>query len=158
MLRLREIAVNRLDNKQLNNTSSARENLQMNMDITTNSGVQVSDKVQFGPFTVRAMAIAAVWYCILAVLITVSNILVIGCFVVWRPLRTPPNAITVSLAVTDLIVGSILNPQTIFMDWSSNSFFLCYVYFSADMCIVSASLLHILALTVDRYVALSRPF
>lgn len=131
----------------------------MEMNISRLSDVHVAIQYQqYGSFSATAMSTLRVAFGILGVVITLFNTLVIVCFLVWRPLKTPPNAIIVSLAVTDLMVGCIVNPYSIFADLSTNNFFLCYVYWNAHMCLVTASLLHILALTVDRYAALSHPF
>lgn len=112
-----------------------------------------------GSFSMAATKGMLVSFYFLAVIVTVSNLLVIICFVVWRPLRSAYNAITVSLAVTDMIVGSIMTPWAIVAhSLTTSDFITCFAFIFSDMCVVSGSLLHILALTVERYLAISCPF
>ncbi|XP_001624642.3 histamine H2 receptor [Nematostella vectensis] len=100
--------------------------------------------------------------CIFMVFTLVGNILVIMAVVVnpYKDLRSPFTLLIANLAVADFLVGALMEPLSIYihyreskglsiqMAWlSQTTYFLC----------CTASLLSLAVLTVDRYLAITRP-
>ena len=97
---------------------------------------------------------------LLAVAILFGNALVIASYKInWR-LRTRTNAFLVSLAVSDFLVGSISMPMWIYniiiVDNGSVPFKAVYKTF--DVFSALASIYHLTAISIERYIAVSRPF
>ncbi|XP_032813803.2 trace amine-associated receptor 365-like [Petromyzon marinus] len=89
-----------------------------------------------------------------------GNLLIIAAIASFRQLQTRANALALSLAVSDLLVGILCMPsstlKTIYNCW----FFpdvLCHWHFFADYMFTTASVLHVTCIAFDRYVAISDP-
>ena len=97
---------------------------------------------------------------LLAVAILFGNALVIASYKINRRLRTRTNAFLVSLAVSDFLVGSISMPMWIYniiiVDNGSVPFKAVYKTF--DVFSALASIYHLTAISIERYIAVSRPF
>ena len=97
---------------------------------------------------------------LLIVAILVGNSLVIASYKINRRLRTRTNAFLVSLAISDSLVGSISLPMWIYMimmEWNVSAAFKA-VFKSFDVFSALASIFHLTAISVERYIAVSRPF
>ncbi|XP_031173203.1 trace amine-associated receptor 13c-like [Sander lucioperca] len=93
-------------------------------------------------------------------LITVSlNLLIIISISHFRQLHTPTNILLLSLAVSDFLVGLVLMPGEIFRNTSC--WFLgdpvCTLYNYVTVIILSASVVDMVLISVDRYVAICDP-
>lgn len=84
-----------------------------------------------------------------------NGVLIIS-FAVVPSLRKVSNYFVVSLAVADLMAGIVSIP-IMFGAGTITSWIVCVVYFSADISICCVSVLHILAINTDRYLAITRP-
>ena len=97
---------------------------------------------------------------LLAVAILFGNALVVASYKINRRLRTRTNAFLVSLAVSDFLVGSISMPMWIYniiiVDNGSVPFKAVYKTF--DVFSALASIYHLTAISIERYIAVSRPF
>lgn len=92
--------------------------------------------------------------------ILLGNFLVIASYKTNRRLRTRTNAFLVSLAISDFLVGSISLPMWIYMimmQWKVSAAFMA-VFKTFDVFSGLASIFHLTAMSVERYIAVSRPF
>ena len=99
---------------------------------------------------------------ILSFLIVGINVLVIALFVNRRPLRTKTNTLLVSLAVSDLMMGLFGIPTFV----ACNAFArnptlapsLCYTAVVVFQFISVSTILHIFAITIERFILVMYPF
>uniref|UniRef100_UPI00358F7F92 5-hydroxytryptamine receptor 1F-like n=1 Tax=Myxine glutinosa TaxID=7769 RepID=UPI00358F7F92 len=94
-----------------------------------------------------------------AVCTTIFNSLVIAAIVVNRKLHQPANYLICSLAVTDFLVAILVMPLGI-VHTVSGAWLLgdaaCQVWLSVDVACCTCSILHLCAIALDRYWAITR--
>ena len=97
---------------------------------------------------------------ILIIAILFGNSLVIASYKINRRLKTRTNAFLVSLAVSDFLVGSISLPMCIYGITSERNVSIAFnaVFKSVDVFAALASIFHLTAISMERYIAVSRPF
>ena len=100
---------------------------------------------------------------LLMLAILFGNSLVIASYKTNRRLTTRTNAFLVSLSISDFLVGSISLPMWIYMKgteknlWNVSAVFAA-LFKSFDVFSALASVFHLTAISVERYIAVSRPF
>ncbi|CAL8388281.1 unnamed protein product [Gadus morhua 'NCC'] len=95
---------------------------------------------------------------VLAVVTTVINCLVITTVIVTRKLHHPANYLICSLASTDLLVAVLVMPFSIIYIqkeiWVMGQI-VCTIYLSVDITCCTCSILHLAAIAIDRYRAIT---
>ncbi|KAM6970014.1 histamine receptor H2b [Aplochiton taeniatus] len=109
------------------------------------------------------ISIALRWLVLLCfiVLTIAGNLLVCLSVGLSRRLRRVSNCFVVSLAVTDLLLGLLVLPFSAALELRSGHWplggTLCNIYISLDVMLCTASILTLLSISVDRYLAISAP-
>ncbi|XP_075334937.1 trace amine-associated receptor 13c-like [Odontesthes bonariensis] len=92
--------------------------------------------------------------------ITVAlNLLVIISITHFRQLHTPTNLLLLSLAVSDLLVGLLVMPvEIVYIEvcWFLGDI-VCTLYYFVDYAVTSASVVNMVLISLDRYVAICDP-
>ncbi|OWR50990.1 octopamine receptor [Danaus plexippus plexippus] len=108
------------------------------------------------PVSVASLAVLA----LIDVLVIAGNCLVIAAVLCSSKLRSVTNLFIVSLAVADLLVGVAVLPfsatREVFKVWIFGDVW-CSVWLAVDVWMCTASILNLCAISLDRYVAVTRP-
>ncbi|CAL8336490.1 unnamed protein product [Boreogadus saida] len=113
--------------------------------------------------TVYPVAIRATLYVVLGsgvVLTVLGNLFVIVAIAHFKQLHTPPNYLTLSLAVTDLLLGVLVMLPIMIQTIESCWFFgemCCNLYNSSVVLLCTASILNLSFISIDRYYAVCHP-
>ncbi|XP_059211000.1 trace amine-associated receptor 13c-like [Centropristis striata] len=92
----------------------------------------------------------------ISVLTAVLNLLIIISISHFRQLHTPTNILLLSLAVSDFLVGLLVMPANVPQCWLFGDL-LCSLYRFVSDIIFSASVVNMVLISVDRYVAICDP-
>ncbi|XP_042589029.1 alpha-2B adrenergic receptor-like [Cyprinus carpio] len=97
----------------------------------------------------------------LIMLVTIfGNILVIIAVLTCRSLRGPQNLFLVSLAAADILVATLIIPFSLANElmgyWYFESFW-CEIFLALDVLFCTSSIMHLCAISLDRYLSISRP-
>ncbi|XP_062323510.1 adenosine receptor A1-like [Osmerus eperlanus] len=97
---------------------------------------------------------------VIAILSTVGNLLVCAAVGLNRKLRTVTNYFLVSLAVADICVGALAIPCAILtgVGVPRHDLYLCLLMLSVLIMLTQSSIFSLLAVAVERYVAIFMPF
>ncbi|KAM9762255.1 5-hydroxytryptamine receptor 2B [Menidia menidia] len=105
------------------------------------------------------------WAALLIVMVIIptigGNILVILAVSLERKLQNATNYFLMSLAVADLLVGLLVMPIALVTVLYNSGWplpeFLCPIWLFLDVLFSTASIMHLCAISLDRYVAIKRP-
>lgn len=101
---------------------------------------------------------ASVFFCILAMMIVFGNSLVIGAFRVNRRLRTTTNLLLMSLAIADMLIGTISVPLWVYISVTYNYKGPLYNFYKIfDVICGVSSILNLTAISLERCYALLHP-
>ncbi|XP_076364245.1 putative G-protein coupled receptor No9 [Tachypleus tridentatus] len=97
---------------------------------------------------------------IINVIVIAGNLLVILSVFISAKLRTVTNFFIVSLAVSDFLVGLAVLPYSMTLEvlgvWVFGKTW-CHIWLAVDVWLCTSSILNLCAISVDRYLAITRP-
>ncbi|XP_064631175.1 5-hydroxytryptamine receptor 4-like [Lineus longissimus] len=102
-------------------------------------------------------------FLVLVILLTLAgNFMVIASVYLFRQLQSVTNAFIVSLAAADALVAVLVMPFSLYQNMSTFTWHLgetmCLVATSFDVMFTTTSILHLMCMAVDRYLAICHPF
>ncbi|KAM4634045.1 alpha-2B adrenergic receptor [Polymixia lowei] len=116
--------------------------------------------VRTPPYSPQATAAFATAITLMMMLTIVGNILVIIAVLTSRSLRGPQNLFLVSLAAADILVATLIIPFSLANElqgyWAFRSLW-CEIYLALDVLFCTSSIVHLCAISLDRYLSISRP-
>ena len=122
-----------------------------------NATYNATEKITFGHIPKYDLPVLVVICIVLSALILVTilgNVFVISAVCLERSLRGVSNYLILSLAVTDLMVAVLVMPLSLVNEISVNWFFgneVCDLWISVDVLCCTSSILHLVAISLDRY-------
>ncbi|KAI6195098.1 G-PROTEIN-RECEP-F1-2 domain-containing protein [Aphelenchoides besseyi] len=105
------------------------------------------------------------WHWLVLVIVPIicifGNTLVVLAVWTTKSLQTPTNYLLVSLAVADLLIGTVVMPFSIYVSINDLHFhlpvFMCHFYCLMDVSASTASIVHLVLISIDRLVAATKP-
>ncbi|KAG7273142.1 hypothetical protein CRUP_034540 [Coryphaenoides rupestris] len=131
-----------------------------NASASTGASVPCNQSVlSLAPYSPEATAVFATAITLMVVFTIVGNIMVIIAVLTSRSLRGPQNLFLVSLAAADILVATLIIPFSLANEllgyWYFKSLW-CEVYLALDVLFCTSSIVHLSAISLDRYLSISR--
>ncbi|XP_009902159.2 LOW QUALITY PROTEIN: 5-hydroxytryptamine receptor 2C [Dryobates pubescens] len=136
-------------------------NLTLNQSLPTADPLNASGRDELSRLAVRGKNWPALLILVVILLTIGGNILVIMAVSLEKKLQNATNFFLMSLAVADMLVGILVMPVsliTVLYDYAwplPNQ--LCPIWISLDVLFSTASIMHLCAISLDRYVAIRNP-
>ncbi|XP_006024495.1 5-hydroxytryptamine receptor 2C [Alligator sinensis] len=136
-------------------------NLTLNQSLPTFDPFNTSEKEEVSRMSIREKNWPALLILVIIVLTIGGNILVIMAVSLEKKLQNATNYFLMSLAVADMLVGILVMPVsliTVLYDYAwPLPKQLCPIWISLDVLFSTASIMHLCAISLDRYVAIRNP-
>ena len=117
--------------------------------------------IQFPDFTDFRILLQAIALTLLSIAVILGNCLVIIAVFTTQRLRTVTNMFIASLAFADLTLGVAVLPfsstKQLLSSWPFGSIW-CSMWLAIDVWMCTASILNLVAISFDRFLAISKPF
>ncbi|KAK7934458.1 hypothetical protein WMY93_005354 [Mugilogobius chulae] len=111
------------------------------------------------PYSPEATAAFATAITLMVVFTIVGNVMVIIAVLTSRSLRGPQNLFLVSLAAADILVATLIIPFSLANEllgyWYFKSLW-CEIYLALDVLFCTSSIVHLCAISLDRYLSISK--
>ncbi|XP_051923281.1 alpha-2B adrenergic receptor [Hippocampus zosterae] len=115
--------------------------------------------LKLAPYSPEATAAFATAITLMVVFTIVGNIMVIIAVLTSHSLRGPQNLFLVSLAAADILVATLIIPFSLANEllgyWYFKSLW-CEIYLALDVLFCTSSIVHLCAISLDRYLSISR--
>nr|ACE88681.1 serotonin receptor 2C [Aspidoscelis inornatus] len=136
-------------------------NLTLNQSLPTPDPLNVSEGTGVSQMPLKEKNWPALLILIIILLTIGGNILVIMAVSLEKKLQNATNFFLMSLAVADMLVGILVMPVSLITilydsDWPLPKQ-LCPIWISLDVLFSTASIMHLCAISLDRYVAIRNP-
>lgn len=139
--------------------SISNSSSQTNINSTLNLTAQVAD-VSHQTYSLGVKVLLGVILEFIVFMTIAGNVLVLFSVFINRRLRTTTNYLIVSLAVADLLLGLLVLPFSAILEiqhqWIFGSLF-CDIWASTDVLCCTASILSLCAISIDRYIGVTKP-
>lgn len=123
------------------------------------SGLACNSSISKHPYSLEATAAFATAITTMMLFTIFGNILVIIAVLTSRSLRGPQNLFLVSLAAADILVATLIIPFSLANElmgyWYFHSTW-CEIYLALDVFFCTSSIVHLCAISLDRYLSVSR--
>ncbi|XP_048398966.1 alpha-2Db adrenergic receptor-like [Stegostoma tigrinum] len=124
-----------------------------------NGTAAASGPLTLAPYSTAAAAAVSLAVVAVIVLTMVGNALVVVAVLTSRALRPPQNLFLVSLASADILVAALVIPFSLANElmgyWHFGSVW-CGIYLALDVLFCTSSIVHLCAISLDRYWAVTR--
>ena len=98
---------------------------------------------------------------ILPVVTVLGNVLVVASICIEKSLRSSTNYYILSLAFADIMVGAVVMPFAVYVEFSAGvwnlGYQICDFWVACDVMACTASILHLVAISIDRLMAVTKP-
>ncbi|XP_030643267.1 alpha-2A adrenergic receptor-like [Chanos chanos] len=111
------------------------------------------------PYTTQTSVPLTMLVCLLILLTVFGNVLVVIAVLTSRALKAPQNLFLVSLACADILVATLVMPFSLANELMGSWYFgsvWCYIYLALDVLFCTSSIVHLCAISLDRYWSVSR--
>ncbi|KAJ8005773.1 hypothetical protein DPEC_G00121370 [Dallia pectoralis] len=120
---------------------------------------QSISSMHLAPYSPEATALFATTITLMVVFTIVGNVFVIIAVLTSRALRGPQNLFLVSLAAADILVATLIIPFSLANELLGYWYFRtlwCEIYLALDVLFCTSSIAHLCAISLDRYLSISR--
>ncbi|XP_051540471.1 alpha-2B adrenergic receptor isoform X2 [Myxocyprinus asiaticus] len=130
--------------------------------ITFSVGIKICNHTipECPPYSPEATAAFATAMTLIMLFTIFGNVLVIIAVLTCRSLRGPQNLFLVSLAAADILVATLIIPFSLANElmgyWYFESVW-CEIILALDVLFCTSSIMHLCAISLDRYLSISRP-
>ncbi|KAI2660304.1 Alpha-2C adrenergic receptor [Labeo rohita] len=129
-------------------------------ETSTNLNSEVKACSSISSYSIEATAAFATVMILIMLFTIFGNTMVIIAVLTCRSLRGPHNLFLVSLAVADILVATLIIPFSLaseLMGYWYLEWFLCEIFLALDVLFCTSSIIHLCAISLDRYLSISRP-
>ncbi|KAM4616598.1 alpha-2B adrenergic receptor [Polymixia lowei] len=131
-----------------------------NSSVSVGASIPCNQSVfKLAPYSPEATAVFATAITLMVLFTIVGNIMVIIAVLTSRSLRGPQNLFLVSLAAADILVATLIIPFSLANEllgyWYFKSLW-CEIYLALDVLFCTSSIVHLCAISLDRYLSISR--
>ncbi|XP_043925381.1 alpha-2Db adrenergic receptor-like [Protopterus annectens] len=126
----------------------------LNLSYNTNNSTAVPQTSHVLPYSSAATGLIIFSVTVIILVTIVGNVLVVVAVFTSRALRAPQNLFLVSLATADILVATLIIPFSLsleVMDYWYFSTTWCSIYLALDVLFCTASIMHLCAISLDRY-------